>query len=105
MEKEPQRFKILYVGNNQPVIQRFRDCGCFDVTCLENPLASTYWLTDNHFKLFDLDNDTRFDIQYEEKTPIYIYIFLKSKEVLVPPKPKELDMATVIACFRATLGT
>ncbi|MCX6285701.1 MAG: sugar transferase [Bacteroidetes bacterium] len=35
-----------------------------------NPLSAIYWLTDNQFKIFDLDKDTRFDIKYEEKQSI-----------------------------------
>jgi lipopolysaccharide/colanic/teichoic acid biosynthesis glycosyltransferase len=67
MEKVPQRYNILYIGNNNPIIQRFRDSGCFDIVNMENPLSATYWLTDNQFRLFDMDSDTRFDKQYEEK--------------------------------------
>lgn len=70
MEKERERYQILYVGNNQSMLQQFRDCGYFDVVHMENPLVATYWLTDNQFRLFDPDADTRFDKQYEEKQSI-----------------------------------
>ena len=67
MEKVSRRYNILYIGSNEQMIRRFIDYGYFDIVQKENPLAATYWLTDNQFRLFDQDNDTRFDKQYEEK--------------------------------------
>ncbi|MEI6883235.1 MAG: sugar transferase [Bacteroidota bacterium] len=67
MEKAATTLKILYVGKNQALIDKFRDACLFEITVIRNPLAAIYWLTDNQFKVFDLDKDTRFDIKYEEK--------------------------------------
>ena len=61
---------ILYIGKDQSVADLFRSSGYFNVTVMGNPLAAIYWLTDNQFKIFDLDKDTRFDIKYEEKQSI-----------------------------------
>ncbi len=70
MEKEIPILNILYVGKDQSVADLFRSSGYFNVTVMGNPLAAIYWLTDNQFKIFDLDKDTRFDIKYEEKQSI-----------------------------------
>ena len=58
---------ILYIGNDQSVAGLLRSSGYFTVTVMGNPLSAIFWLTDNQFKIFDLDKDTRFDIKYEEK--------------------------------------
>lgn len=65
MEKESQTINILYIGSDEAVIDRFRSSGFYNITVMSNPLAAIYWLTDNQFKIFDLDKDTRFDITYE----------------------------------------
>lgn len=70
MEKSETTLNILYVGKEQPVAGKLRDSGYFTLTVIRNPLAAIYWLTDNQFKVFDLDKDTRFDIKYEEKQDI-----------------------------------
>lgn len=70
MEKESQTINILYIGSDEAVIDRFRSSGFYNITVMSNPLAAIYWLTDNQFKIFDLDKDTRFDITYEEKRTI-----------------------------------
>ncbi len=70
MEKEIPIMNILYIGKDQSVADLFRSSGYFNVTVMGNPLAAIYWLTDNQFKIFDLDKDTRFDIKYEEKQSI-----------------------------------
>ncbi len=61
---------ILYIGNNQPIVDLFMNSEYFNVTVKGNPLSAIYWLTDNQFKIFDLDKDTRFDIKYEERQSI-----------------------------------
>jgi len=70
MEKMNSGLNILYVGKDQSVAELFLNSGYFNVTVMKNPLAAIFWLTDNQFKIFDLDKDTRFDIQYEEKQSI-----------------------------------
>jgi lipopolysaccharide/colanic/teichoic acid biosynthesis glycosyltransferase len=67
MAKELKPLELLYVGKNQNVIDLLGNSGLFNITVKENPLAAIYWLTDNQFKVFDLDKDTRFDNIYEEK--------------------------------------
>jgi len=67
MEKENLTLNILYIGNDQSVAGLLRSSGYFTVTVMGNPLSAIFWLTDNQFKIFDLDKDTRFDIKYEEK--------------------------------------
>ena len=70
MEKTTSSLNILYIGKQQATAGKFRDSGYFNVTVISNPLAAIYWLTDNQFKIFDLDKDTRFDNKYEEKQPL-----------------------------------
>lgn len=70
MEKVSPSLNILYVGKDQSVADLLRDSGYFNVTVMGNPLSAIYWLTDNQFKIFNLDKDTRFDTQYEEKQSI-----------------------------------
>ena len=69
-ETEVKKLNILYIGNDQPNIDLFRNSDLFEVTVKENGLAAIYWLTDNTFRLFDLDKDTRFENVYEEKKKI-----------------------------------
>lgn len=57
---------ILYIGNDQQTIDLFQKSELFDVTQLPNGLAALYWLTNNQFNLFDLDQDSRFDKVYLE---------------------------------------
>jgi len=64
------KLKVLYIGNDQHNIDSFRNSGLFEVTVKENGLAAIYWLTDNAFRLFDLDQDSRFENVYEEKQQI-----------------------------------
>jgi hypothetical protein len=61
---------ILYVGRDQSTTDMLRDSGHFNLTIMKNPLAAIYWLTDNQFKIFNLDKDTRFEVTYEEKQTI-----------------------------------
>ncbi|MEI7490929.1 MAG: sugar transferase [Bacteroidota bacterium] len=70
MEKENTALNILYIGKDQSMAEQFRNSRYFNVTVMGDPLSAIYWLTDNQFKIFDLDKDTRFDIKYEEKQPI-----------------------------------
>jgi len=70
MEQVNPTFHILYIGTDRSVADQFADSGYFQVTVMGNPLAAIYLLTDNQFKIFDLDKDTRFDIKYEEKQSI-----------------------------------
>ncbi len=70
MEKENTTLNILYIGKDQSMAEKFRNSRYFNVIVMGNPLSAIYWLTDNQFKIFDLDKDTRFDIKYEEKQSI-----------------------------------
>jgi lipopolysaccharide/colanic/teichoic acid biosynthesis glycosyltransferase len=63
-------YNILYIGREQSVADLFSNSGYFNITVKANPLAAIYWLTDNQFKIFDLDKDTRFEVTYEEKQNI-----------------------------------
>ncbi len=64
------KLNVLYVGNDQITIDLFVNSGLFELTVKGNGLAAIYWLTDNSFRLFDLDKDTRFENVYEEKKKI-----------------------------------
>ena len=58
-EKINSSLNVLYIGRDQSVADLFRNSGCFKVTVMENPLAAIYWLTDNLFKIFNLDKDIK----------------------------------------------
>ena len=71
MEEAPaKKLKILYVGTDQITIDKFQECGLFDVVSMPNGLAAIYWLTDNTFRLFDFDKDTGISPVYEETKEI-----------------------------------
>ena len=53
-----QKLKILYIGNNQPVIQKLTESDLFELIIMPNGLSAIYWLTDHNFRLFDFDKDT-----------------------------------------------
>ncbi len=65
-DPSPECLKILYIGNDESLIALFRQHGLFEVTVVSNGLEAIYWLTGNSFRLFDLDQDTRFDFVYNE---------------------------------------
>jgi lipopolysaccharide/colanic/teichoic acid biosynthesis glycosyltransferase len=65
-EPTTERLKVLYIGNDPALIDLFSQSGLFDMTVKENGLQAIYWLTDNAFRLFDMDKDTRFDVVYDE---------------------------------------
>lgn len=69
-ESGNEKLKILYIGNDQATIDLFGSSDLFDVTVKGNGLAAIYWLTDNTFRLFDLEKDSRFENVYEEKKQI-----------------------------------
>jgi len=52
------KLNVLYIGNDQAVIQQFVESGLFEITVMPNGLSAIYWLTENNFRLFDFDKDT-----------------------------------------------
>lgn len=58
--------KILYIGNDQEFIDIFIQSGLFETVVKENGIQAIYYLTNNEFQLFDLNEDTRYDSVYQE---------------------------------------
>ena len=64
------KIRLLYIGNDPSLMDLFRNSDLFDVVVKENGLAAIYWLTENKFRLFDMNDDTRFEVIYDEKQEI-----------------------------------
>jgi len=62
--------KLLYIGNDPSLVDLFQYSDLFEMVIKENGLAAIYWLTENKFRLFDMNDDTRFEVVYEEKQDI-----------------------------------
>jgi lipopolysaccharide/colanic/teichoic acid biosynthesis glycosyltransferase len=69
-ETKPACLNVLYIGKDPVNIDLFRQSGLFDLTVKPNGLAAIYWLTDNQFRLFDMDADARFAVAYGEPQSI-----------------------------------
>jgi lipopolysaccharide/colanic/teichoic acid biosynthesis glycosyltransferase len=65
-ENQTDRLKILYIGNDAESAGKFSNSGIFDLVMINNGLAALYWLTDNNFRIFDLDQDIRSEKKYNE---------------------------------------
>jgi len=62
--------EILYIGNDQATTDLFRKNNSFNVTFKKNCLEAMFWLTDNEFNLFDLNQEARLTVIFEEKRRI-----------------------------------
>lgn len=65
-DTQTERLKILYIGNDPDLIDLFNQSGLFEPVIKENPIQAVYYLTNNDFQLFDMNDDTRFDAVYNE---------------------------------------
>jgi lipopolysaccharide/colanic/teichoic acid biosynthesis glycosyltransferase len=65
-DTQTERLKILYIGNDPDLIDLFSQSGLFEPVIKENAIQAVYYMTNNDFQLFDLNDDTRFDAVYKE---------------------------------------
>ena len=71
MEEAPEkRITILYIGNDEIMINQLKESDLFNVEVMPNGLAAIYWLTNNTFQPFKFEQDASETPKYEEARDI-----------------------------------
>jgi len=70
MNEEIKKLRLLYIGSDEEVIAKINAYPGFETIVKPHPLAAIYWLTDNTYRLFDLDQEIRSQTHYEENQSI-----------------------------------